>query len=592
MHDSLRIAIVGRHPDLEIGFNGVMSLNECLGFSWLGHAVTLFLPVSAVFNPLSLIKNKNLNLSELDNGGGQFKIEILEPSSVLKESYNLVIWQTYRAEDDIYLDRFRGKGTVLSKNFPRLFGYDAENNRRKALGLAKVWDLPVCALKEDIDALESLDLDDRYLNTYKYVPRGFDQRLLGPAQKAEIPTIGFDKPIKAGNLADRSIQHIRQALLLVKEAMPDLTVLSLAADDPQLSSIKVPWSGYRNFYTGFINKLWLYMPVDFMYTVHAKGYSRSLDGVSHRFIGLYENQVVETQLAGGLVVSRRGDIPGELLAESLSDLVFEDYAESVNEIASRIVNVLQDFSSKSQSARSFALQNHTLEIMASKWLEAYYEHGQYTEKKSKVIVQKSESSKNIEEGLLVRMSPEERNVFEQLLKKTYSYIEFGLGGSTVLAVKNGVRKVFAVESDLEWINEVRKSIARYLDDEHEVYIHHADIGPVKQWGYPIKPLVAGQALVYHSEIWSRIGAEISGNIMVLVDGRYRVACVLQALKNLPQPFTLLIHDYRDRKSYHIVEKIIGMPILIDTLAVFEVMPNQALDLQLISLIDKYSMDAR
>lgn len=347
-----KIGIVGRHPDLEKGFNGVMSLLWARGLSDAGEKVTLYLPVSEAHDPSKLLSDKKVtSLDNLSRFGSNFNIEILDSVDLLHNNTDAVIWQSYRAQEDSILKCLKSKGHFMVKNPPRIFSGDSSKDKKKAAGLASQFDLVAASLNSDLD--EGIEFDS-INDKLAFVPRGFDTKHLIP-DKSIRPTIGFDKAVKAHEYGAKPIEHILASGSKLLSQYPELEYLSLRDNVKELKSTRVPALGYPDFYNHFINRLWLYMPIDFDYSVHVKGkVSDSENG--HRYVGLYENQVIETQLAGGLVLSRKGDIPDELMMDK--DLFFiEDY-KNVNAIVQRVSYMLENFQSISTRIRKKALTKH------------------------------------------------------------------------------------------------------------------------------------------------------------------------------------------------------------------------------------------
>ena len=54
---------------------------------------------------------------------------------------------------------------------------------------------------------------------------------------------------------------------------------------------------------------------------------------------------------------------------------------------------------------------------------------------------------------------------------------------------------------------------------------------------------------------------------VLIDGRFRVACLLQAIIHCKPDCILLFHDFPDRPYYQVVLKHVDVLARVDTLAV-------------------------
>ncbi|MFP3608398.1 hypothetical protein SB753_41840, partial [Paraburkholderia sp. SIMBA_053] len=71
----------------------------------------------------------------------------------------------------------------------------------------------------------------------------------------------------------------------------------------------------------------------------------------------------------------------------------------------------------------------------------------------------------------------ERQLFLSSLKKAKRYFEFGSGGSTVWAVKEGLT-VYGVESDAKWVSALKGTLGQ------QCQVEAVDIGPTKEWGFP------------------------------------------------------------------------------------------------------------
>ncbi|PZR17138.1 MAG: hypothetical protein DI532_02470 [Azospirillum brasilense] len=140
------------------------------------------------------------------------------------------------------------------------------------------------------------------------------------------------------------------------------------------------------------------------------------------------------------------------------------------------------------------------------------------------------------------------------LKEVFStqsrcYLEFGLGESTLMAVRAGFERIIALDSDPQRVRdvsehpEVSKSIA-----EGRTQILHADIGPVGIWGNPDGEKHKADWPHYLRTAWDACAKARIRPDLVYVDGRFRVACCLSVLlaalgrdENLI-PIRVLIHD--------------------------------------------------
>jgi hypothetical protein len=89
-----------------------------------------------------------------------------------------------------------------------------------------------------------------------------------------------------------------------------------------------------------------------------------------------------------------------------------------------------------------------------------------------------------------------------------------------------------------------------------------DLGPTQAWGFPSDRSRAVHWPSYHSAYAERAG---DGADLVLVDGRFRVACVLTVLLHSSAPL-LLVHDW-ERPEYHVVLPFVELLSITERLAV-------------------------
>jgi len=185
--------------------------------------------------------------------------------------------------------------------------------------------------------------------------------------------------------------------------------------------------------------------------------------------------------------------------------------------------------------------------------------------------------------------------FLELLATAGSYLEFGMGGSTVLAAMHGVRFV-SVDSDPYFMKAVKQKVKAngHDDPERQTFIH-ADIGPTEAWGTPVlqraTPARAKRWRRYVDAPWAAMKNK-PGPYLVLVDGRFRVASALAAAKNLDRTQTqILIDDYVDRDHYRVVERHLELRRRCGRMALFT--PRADLDAQALEAdIEKYYADWR
>lgn len=162
------------------------------------------------------------------------------------------------------------------------------------------------------------------------------------------------------------------------------------------------------------------------------------------------------------------------------------------------------------------------------------------------------------------------------LRATYAdasvILEYGSGGSTVMAAEMPGKTVYAVESDKAWAEDMRAWFAANPPAERtEVRVTWADIGPTKEWGQPRDDSEWRRWPRYPLDIWR--DAAFRQPDVVLVDGRFRVGCALATAFLTKAPLTLLFDDYADRPRYARVEDWLGAPTMIGRMAKFHVAPT-------------------
>ncbi len=153
-----------------------------------------------------------------------------------------------------------------------------------------------------------------------------------------------------------------------------------------------------------------------------------------------------------------------------------------------------------------------------------------------------------------------------------SILEYGSGGSTVMAAEMPDKAIWSVESDPVWAQMMRDWFAANPPAEGSVVdIVWSDIGATKEWGHPVDHSEWQRFARYPLEVW-----DIAGFMppdVVLVDGRFRAGCVLAAAFRSPHPVTVFVDDYPDRTQLHAVENFVGPPAaLIGRMVRFDVTP--------------------
>lgn len=149
-------------------------------------------------------------------------------------------------------------------------------------------------------------------------------------------------------------------------------------------------------------------------------------------------------------------------------------------------------------------------------------------------------------------------------------LEYGSGGSTALAADMPDKTVFSVESDLRWARRMKRWL-RQEERPARVEIHHVDIGPTGKWGRPVDDSGWRNWHRYPLSVWDR--EDFTQPDLVLVDGRFRPACLVTTMLRTKRPLTVLFDDYTDRRGYHVVEKFVEPAEACGRMARFEIVPG-------------------
>lgn len=168
----------------------------------------------------------------------------------------------------------------------------------------------------------------------------------------------------------------------------------------------------------------------------------------------------------------------------------------------------------------------------------------------------------------VAMSPPEMSFFEHHVKNATAYFEFGAGGSTRLACNTHENlTIFSVDSNLNYLLGLiqQDSCVRDMYNREQLFLYIADIGVVREWGYPIYNHTTEFA-EYSKSILVGYNGNLSDIDLVLVDGRFRVACILQALLVTSRDTVILVHDFFFRPEYFIVLLYVDVVGRVDTMA--------------------------
>lgn len=171
------------------------------------------------------------------------------------------------------------------------------------------------------------------------------------------------------------------------------------------------------------------------------------------------------------------------------------------------------------------------------------------------------------------MTDAEIGVLGECFSKATSLVEFGSGGSTLLAVRSpSLRRIWSVESDPAWLATLRaQPDVVAAEQEGRLQLQHADIGATGEHGAPLGDESQATWPAYHEAVWT--DAATAGADLVLIDGRFRVACAMAALASCQAHTILLFHDFWTRPPYHPVLAFADWLGSCDSLAILRRKPS-------------------
>jgi len=161
----------------------------------------------------------------------------------------------------------------------------------------------------------------------------------------------------------------------------------------------------------------------------------------------------------------------------------------------------------------------------------------------------------------------ERDLVESLYAKASSILEYGGGGSTVLAAGFGL-PVICVEGDQFRASRLAAHLSGMTD---KARVHPVDIGPTGEDGRPLKPRAHQRFHHYALSVWDR--ADLAQPDLVLIAGRFRAACLAAVKLRTAHPTTVLFADYEGSIHYHGVERLAAKEEVAGHMARFTVTPG-------------------
>ena len=162
--------------------------------------------------------------------------------------------------------------------------------------------------------------------------------------------------------------------------------------------------------------------------------------------------------------------------------------------------------------------------------------------------------------------------FADRLRSARRFLEYGCGGSTMCAASIGI-PFHCVESDSWFLGRVKQAIHKVGmgSPSHQIF-EHRSIGRTERWGFPhcVLPPTPNRLRRFarYSDPPDHDTAEELPDV-ILVDGRFRLACALKVIRWLDgTTYTLVVDDYASRPEYHVLSQFAVLESMYGDTAVF------------------------
>ena len=202
------------------------------------------------------------------------------------------------------------------------------------------------------------------------------------------------------------------------------------------------------------------------------------------------------------------------------------------------------------------------------------------------LLQKNNINIQLPDGVIKAIDPfvlfdGDDALFKSLAKDCSTYFEYGCGKSTNWMLENTDAKIQSVDSDLSWVQKVKLNLK--ANDTQRCQVNWVDIGKVGKWGYPLTFEKRENFIQYVTNLWK----SLDNPEIVLIDGRFRVACFLASVM-YSQPGTMIIFDdYMERELYKVAEEFLPIYETCGRQALF-INSNEGKKLVSEELIEKFS----
>ena len=141
-------------------------------------------------------------------------------------------------------------------------------------------------------------------------------------------------------------------------------------------------------------------------------------------------------------------------------------------------------------------------------------------------------------------------MFYKYLNNANTYFEYGSGGSTYQAsIRDNIKKIYSIESDYIWYAKLKE----LLKESKKInYIYNEmDVQP-NTFVHPGKNSTVEQKIEYSDQITKLDEDEKKKIDLILIDGRFRVACCMKCFDVINNDCYIAFDDFLDRSYYHVI----------------------------------------
>ena len=173
----------------------------------------------------------------------------------------------------------------------------------------------------------------------------------------------------------------------------------------------------------------------------------------------------------------------------------------------------------------------------------------------------------------------ETQVFQEACQEASCVLEYGCGLSSNWVLTNTNAGLISVDNSEYWLERIFAP-HRQSNRVTEIYV---DTGETRKWGIPLNYEKRDNFIKYIEAPWKLQDRVID---VILIDGRFRIACFICSLLNARVGAKIIFDDFAQSSKYQIVNEFLA-PIKVDARQALFIVPKidekqrKSLDLELL-----------